>query len=988
MSSKNIGPYRIEKRLGVGGMGEVFKAYDDRLGRWVAIKRIRPDKESTDDNRERLRREARAVAQLNHSAIVQVYDIFQDGQSDCIVMEYVEGQSLDTMLANGPLEPLRAAVLGYEIAEGLSEAHTKSVIHRDLKTENIIVTPSGRAKILDFGLAKPLLSEELDPVLTGKGQLVGTSRAMSPEYVGGGEVDPRADLFSLGVLLYETVVGKSPFRAQNTLATLKQVILHRQTPAIQENPQVPAELSDLIDHLLQKEPDDRPQSAQEVAIHLGKIVGQLSSGSIDLPSSSINAQSLGVHRPHSGTISTTATIDLPPKRRPWVWIVAASLVLAAITGYLLWQRYVQTESIDFQQKDLIVVGSFENSTRESVLDTSLNTAFRVGLEQSQFAKVMPQARVLEALERMKKDANHPIDEEAGVEICKRERAKALVMGSIDKIGDSYNITGKIVNPMSGEAAYSVSKSAAGQGQILSALEDVIAEIRQRLGESLQEIKLTSQPLEKVTTPNLEALNAYSAAVAKISQFKDEEAIPLLNRAIELDRDFAMAHAKLGAVYRNLDRERAAAAQHFQLALKNSERLTDIEKNYVEGWVAFWNGDPKEMRERWSVMKELYPDEVAGYFNLGLVHMLYLNQFQEAADNFQTAAQVAEAQRLIQHAIRSYSYLVYALLGLGDYDNALRTFEKIKKLEPQWESRPSTLYLGADIQIAMERYPEALKVLEQIPTSSASSIETIETRSARGMLYADRGQFRAALPLLQAAVKQARTERKKRLELLAQLDWIAVLEYGEDRAAFVQALSSCMDMAVDLLAIDHSEQGFSPLPMLALLGKIGARNGLLEQAERIHALIQDQAKQKSFELWQGFFADVLAGEVLTARGQHAEAIAKLRDAQAAVDAFEAHESLARAFEQMGDLQAARGEYEWLLKNRGRTLAEWVEAGGRLSRMIAWTHAYARLGQLEEQQGDFTKAAEHYQKLLDRWRDGDKGALWANVAQRLAKLQSKS
>ena len=176
---EKIGPYRVEEQIGVGGMGEVYKAYDDRLDRWVAIKRIRDDKEQGDENRERFQREARATAKLNHSSIVHLYDIFRDGENDCIVMEYVEGVTLDKLIRNGPLEPVQAASLGHEIAAGLAEAHAKGIIHRDLKVENVIVTPEGHAKILDFGLARPLLSSELDASLTGKGQLVGTSRAMS-----------------------------------------------------------------------------------------------------------------------------------------------------------------------------------------------------------------------------------------------------------------------------------------------------------------------------------------------------------------------------------------------------------------------------------------------------------------------------------------------------------------------------------------------------------------------------------------------------------------------------------------------------------------------------------------------------------------------------------------------------------------------------------------------------------------------------------------
>ncbi len=265
---ESIGSYRIEEQIGVGGMGEVYKAYDERLGRRVAIKRIRDGKGETAENRARFQREARATAQVNHDSIVHLYDIFRDGQSDCIAMEYVEGIPLDRLLRGGPLKAAQVASLGHEIADGLAAAHANGIIHRDLKVENVIVTPDGHAKILDFGLARPILDED---ALTGKGQLVGTCRIMSPEYIGGEDIDHRSDLFSLGVLLYEAVTNQSPFKTASTLATLKKVMLHRQTPAHLVNTDVPEDLSSVIEHLLRKDPDERPPDAGTVARELETI---------------------------------------------------------------------------------------------------------------------------------------------------------------------------------------------------------------------------------------------------------------------------------------------------------------------------------------------------------------------------------------------------------------------------------------------------------------------------------------------------------------------------------------------------------------------------------------------------------------------------------------------------------------------------------------------------------------------------------------------
>jgi serine/threonine protein kinase len=195
---QTIGPYTLGERLGAGGMGEVYQAYDERLDRWVAVKLIRSDHLDKPTVRERFRREARAAARLSHPSIVQIHDIVESDESDAIVMELVEGEPLSCRIARGPLPVSEAARIGREIAEGLAAAHAKGLIHRDLKPENVMITTDGRAKILDFGLAKRL---EGEASLTADHRVLGTFRSMSPEQARGMPLDARSDLFSFGLLV-------------------------------------------------------------------------------------------------------------------------------------------------------------------------------------------------------------------------------------------------------------------------------------------------------------------------------------------------------------------------------------------------------------------------------------------------------------------------------------------------------------------------------------------------------------------------------------------------------------------------------------------------------------------------------------------------------------------------------------------------------------------------------------------------------------------
>ncbi|MEM7351795.1 MAG: serine/threonine-protein kinase [Acidobacteriota bacterium] len=280
-----VGDYELLDLLGTGGMGEVYRARDRRHDRLVAIKRIRPEvgertaettsREGTGAQaRRRLHREAELVSGLEHPNIVKLYDITFEDDDEWIVMELIDGRTLRRLLREGPLPAAEAVALGQQIAAGLAEAHENGIVHRDLKTENILVTRDGQVKIVDFGLAKRVGRSAGDKTLTGVQSVMGTFRAMSPEQVRGEPLDPRSDLFALGSLLYETACGRAPFAHPNDLQTMHLILTERQMPAQTLNPDVPEELSNLIDQMLEKDPNLRPRSARDVERALAGLNGE------------------------------------------------------------------------------------------------------------------------------------------------------------------------------------------------------------------------------------------------------------------------------------------------------------------------------------------------------------------------------------------------------------------------------------------------------------------------------------------------------------------------------------------------------------------------------------------------------------------------------------------------------------------------------------------------------------------------------------------
>jgi len=269
-----ISHYRIVRRLGAGGMGEVYLAEDSTLSRKVAIKFLAADSAADEKAKGRLTREARAAAQLDHPNICGIHEVGEDRGLAFIVMQYVEGETLAARMRRKPLELDEALDVGVQLTDALTEAHSHGIIHRDIKPQNIMLTARGHVKVMDFGLAKLVADDaqpETESMLTGAGTVLGTVPYMSPEQVRGEPLDARSDLFSFGAVLYEMIAGTQPFAAGSPADTISAILTRETMPLARYSPQVPGEVERIVGKALAKNREERYQTAKDLLIDLRRL---------------------------------------------------------------------------------------------------------------------------------------------------------------------------------------------------------------------------------------------------------------------------------------------------------------------------------------------------------------------------------------------------------------------------------------------------------------------------------------------------------------------------------------------------------------------------------------------------------------------------------------------------------------------------------------------------------------------------------------------
>ncbi len=605
MVPDRIGRYRIEGKLGTGGMGEVYRAWDEDLDRRVAIKLIRAGAESA-RSRKRFRREARMVAALDHPAIVRIHDILPWKDRDCIVMEYVEGRTLTELVRGRPLDIERALALALEITGGLAAAHARSIVHRDLKADNVMVTSAGhptpgRAKILDFGLAKQLASESREPTVSVEGTIVGTYHSMSPEQIRGTEVDCRSDLFSLGTLLYQMATGEVPFRGDSADEILAHVLTQSQPPARQLNPEIPQELSELIDRLLEKPPDHRPQSAEEVIAVLEPLAVEASGSEpfVRSPAGSGAARATGAGSAdpvESPTVYGDRSHAPLGRRKRFTGrkalVVGALVALVAAAFSILMYLHLTTP------RPSVAVLGLENRTGrdgDAWLSTAISEILAAELAAGDRIRIVGRTKTVRVMNDLRVTESVQLTTEELTGLRLNLDAKFYVVGSYTSAGENLRLELHL-RDAAGEVIESSDDEKPRQ-RLFELVDAAAVKLRDELGAGAM-TEEQKREVEASYPGHPEAARLYADGLDKLRRFSWRDARESLEQAVEIDphplsyRALAAVHFALG-----FESEAREAAQHAK------DRAAELPRRKRRELAAYFH----EINERWEEAAEIYHD---------------------------------------------------------------------------------------------------------------------------------------------------------------------------------------------------------------------------------------------------------------------------------------------------------------------------------------------------------------------------------------------
>ena len=681
MIGEVISQYKIIKEIGHGGMGNVYLAEDTKLNRFVALKFLSPELTRDSEAKKRFLREARAASSLDHPNICTIHEINEtkDGQL-FLCMAYYEGESLKDKINHGPVKPEDAIDLILQVCRGLKSAHNKGLIHRDIKPANILITKDGITKIIDFGLAK--LSGQAK--ITKDHTTIGTLAYLSPEQASGKEVNNRTDIWAVGVILYEMLTGQLPFKGEADQVMIYSILHEDFASPASINPSVPSELEKIIDICLQKEPANRYQNIENLEKDLKKLKDE-----------KVTEDDSGKSRKRVTHISKSTKVG-----------VVLLAILVSLISYLIIRQNMQKVATGRKSIPIAVIG-FKNLTGIDAYDylqEAIPNLLITNLEQSPFLYITTWERMYDLLNQMDTSGINFIDKEIGFELGRRDEIDMIVTGSFTKADDLFITDIKVLDVYTKEIIKSATSSGSGVSSIIKhQIDELSKEIARGIGLSKSKIKTMRTELSDVTTNSMEAYRCFINGREKFEKSYWEDAILLLQKAVELDSTFSMAYLYLARSFWNIYHG-TEGGQAYEQALKYAYRATEKERLYIEESKYYYNDEKK-----YNTLKELtekYPKEKRALFIMG-EYYLSNKLLEKAATSFNRALELdPDYESALQQLAHTY-------MNMGDYDRALEIQKRYIEIF-SGDAKPlvglgDILFHMGKLDEAIVNYGEALRI---------------------------------------------------------------------------------------------------------------------------------------------------------------------------------------------------------------------------------------------------------------------------------------
>jgi tetratricopeptide (TPR) repeat protein/TolB-like protein len=989
--------YKIVTELGRGGMGKVYRAIDQKIDEEIAIKLIKPEIAADKQTIERFGNELKMARKIAHRNVCKMYYLGEEKGAHYITMEYVPGEDLKSMIRmSGQLSTGMTIKVAKQVCDGLTEAHRLGVIHRDLKPNNIMIDKSGEARIMDFGIARLLKAKGI----TGAGIMIGTPEYMSPEQVEGKEVDQRSDVYSLGVILYEMITGQVPFEGDTPFTIgMKHKGEIPQDPK-NLNAQIPEDLNSLILKCLQKEKDQRYQSASEVRSELEKIEQGLPT----------TERIIAKKKPTTAReITVKFSLD---KHFKWGLIFAAVILI----GVIIWQLMPKkTPLLAPKIENSVAIITFENQTGNNNYDylmKAIPNLLITNLEQTGDFYVATWERMRDILSQMGQRDVDVIDNDLGFEICRREGIESIVVGFFVKAGDTFVTDVKVMDVETKKLIKSANTRGIGEDSILQTqIDELGREISLGLGIARQKIEASQRPTTDLTTSSLEAYRYLLQGKEEVDNLYAIGAQQSLEKAVELDPQFALAHLYLSDTYYELG-NRAAAIESIKNAKAFSEKATEKERLYIEAHYAFRIERDSDKRSR--ILKELidkYPKEKDAYYELG---MYYYGggAFKEANREFQRALS------LDPNMGAAWNMLGYTYSDLGDNEKAIQAFERYAEVMPDdanpLDSMAEQYFMMGDLDKAIEKFNAALEIqpkfgceirLAYVYALKQNYAETM--RLIEGFAgWAGTPGYKAETYLWMSFYDIILGRIEKAFEDLNKVDEWAEKAGNEIRSASAEITrgwiyyelgdfeegEAHLQRALDILLKLNPNAKDLRIYYHFSLGLIKTRQGKLDEAKsRLESIrsILPQLEAPGEKVLGKLRHDWLHSEILIAEGSPDKAIEVFEnivyppfpsmriDNLGPYNLPMVRDTLARAYYVSGQLEKAINEYE--RKSNFRPQSH--------DRHLIHPKYQYFLAKLYEEKGDVAKAIENYEKFLGLWKDADPGLPELEDAKiRLVSLQS--